>query len=378
MANYRTYKYTKNGNTYYVCVAHLGYKEDGNRLRIQTHGKNKAVAEAAMKLKLTNYNGRKINLSDPKILLNDWVDSYWQGTPGKKLKETTKDLYNTLYKTHIKPYFESYMLRPISNERIQKFITHLHSDTGLSPASVRQVWNVLRMPLKRAFNKGILEYDVTEDIDLPPMTQKKVASLSEEELTNLLQALDDKKYSFYKFAIVLLLYTGLRRGELLALRWEDINFETRSLLVKSNLVRTKTGIKALDPKTKASTRMVIFPSEICDMLKERRNLYPDDIYVVRQQHHDKPVAPNNFSRYFRSVCDKAGIKDQGLHRLRHTFTSMSYAAGIDSRITQNQLGHSSLRMTVGVYTHIQQAMMQTASEKLYQQLSTIMTKQKKD
>ena len=125
-------------------------------------------------------------------------------------------------------------------------------------------------------------------------------------------------------------------------------------------------------------RMVICPSEICDMLKERRNLYPDDIYVVRQQHHDKPVAPNNFSRYFRSVCDKAGIKDQGLHRLRHTFTSMSYAAGIDSHITQNQLGHSSLRMTVGVYTHINPDLMQDASEQLYQQLSAVTNKPKKD
>lgn len=378
MANYKTYKYIKNGNTYYVCVAHLGYKEDGSRLRIQTHAKNKTAAEAAMKLKLANYNGRKIDVSDPKVLLNDWVDSYWQGAQGEKLKETTRDLYATLYKTHIKPYFESYLLRPISNERVQKFITYLHADAGLSPASVRQVWNVLRMPLKKAYNKGILEYDVTEDIDLPPMVQKKINSLSEEELTNLLQALDEKKYSYYKFAILLLLYTGLRRGELLALRWENINFDTCSLVVKDNLVRTKTGIKAQDPKTKASTRMVIFPSEICDMLKERRNLYPDDIYVVRQQHHDKPVAPNNFSRYFRSVCDKAGIKDQGLHRLRHTFTSMSYAAGIDSHITQNQLGHSSLRMTVGVYTHINPDLMQDASEQLYQQLSAVTNKPKKD
>ena len=376
MANYKTYKYVKNGRTYYVCVAHLGYKEDGNRLRIQTHAKNKAAAEAAMKLKLANYNGRKINLSDPKVLLNDWVDSYWQGAQGEKLKETTRDLYNTLYKTHIKPYFESYLLRPISNERIQKFITHLHTVAGLSPASVRQVWNVLRMPLKKAYNKGILEYDVTEDIDLPPMVQKKVNSLSEEELTNLLQALDEKKYSFYKFAILLLLYTGLRRGELLALRWENIDFEACSLLVVGNLVRTKTGIKAQEPKTKASTRVVIFPSKIRDMLKERRKEYPDDVYVVRQLHHDKPITPTNFSRYFRNVCDKAGIKDQGLHRLRHTFTSMSYAAGIDSRITQNQLGHSSLRMTVGIYTHINQDLMQTASEKLYQQLSAITAKPK--
>lgn len=331
-----------------------------------------------MKLKLANYNGRKIAIPDRKTLLNDWVDNYWKGSHGEKLKETTRDLYDTLFKLHIKPYFTSYLLIGVTTERIQKFITHLHKENDLSSASVRQVWNVLRMPLKKAFNKGFLEYDVTEDIDLPAMVQKKINSLSDEELSNLLNALDEKKFSFYKFAILLLLNTGLRRGELLALRWGNINFDACTITVEENLVRTNTGVKTQQPKTKASARTVIIPSKIRDMLKERRSKFPNDVYVVRQLYHDKPVAPNNFSRYFRNVCDKAGIKDQGLHRLRHTFTSLSYVAGIDSRITQSQLGHSSMRMTLGVYTHIKSDLMKTASETFYQQFLTLTEKPKKD
>ncbi len=377
MANYKTYKYKKKDQTYYVCVAHMGYNDDGSRIRLQTHAKHKTDAETAMKLKLANYNGRKIAIPDRKTLLNDWVDNYWKGSHGEKLKETTRDLYDTLFKLHIKPYFTSYLLIGVTTERIQKFITHLHKENDLSSASVRQVWNVLRMPLKKAFNKGFLEYDVTEDIDLPVMVQKKINSLSDEELSNLLNALDEKKFSFYKFAILLLLNTGLRRGELLALQWKNIHFDTCTITIEENLVRTNTGIKTQQPKTKASTRTVIIPSKIRDILKERRSLYPADVYVVRQLHHDKPVSPTNFSRYFRSVCNAAGIKEQGLHRLRHTFTSLSYAAGIDSRITQSQLGHSSMRMTLGTYTHIKSDLMQSASETFYQQLSKLATKPKR-
>lgn len=376
MANYKTYKYKKKDQTYYVCVAHMGYNDDGSRIRLQTHAKHKTDAETAMKLKLANYNGRKIAIPDRKTLLNDWVDNYWKGSHGEKLKETTRDLYDTLFKLHIKPYFTSYLLIGVTTERIQKFITHLHKENDLSSASVRQVWNVLRMPLKKAFNKGFLEYDVTEDIDLPAMVQKKINSLSDEELSNLLNALDEKKFSFYKFAILLLLNTGLRRGELLALQWENINFDACTIEVKANLVRTSTGVKSQSPKTKASVRLVSFPSELSKILKERRAQYPDDTFVVRQKHQDKPISPTNFSRYFRNVCTAAGIKEQGLHRLRHTFTSLSYAAGIDSRITQGQLGHSSLRMTLGVYTHIKSEAQAMASEQYYKKFLAT-TKQKR-
>ena len=373
MTKFRTYKYTKNQRVYYTCIAEMGYKDDGSRLRLQTHGKSKADAESAMKLKLANYAGRKVTTVDRKTLLNDYITDFWHGSRGEKLKETTRDLYITLFKSHIRPYFDSYLLRAITTERLQAFITHLNKEKGLSPATVRQIWNVLRLPLTKAFNKGLLEYDITGDIDLPALVQKKVDALSTEELVNLLHTLDVAKFSYYKFAILLLLNTGLRRGELLALQWVDINFDACTIEVKANLVRTNTGVKSLSPKTKASVRLVSFPSELGTILKERRGKYPTDKYLVRQKHQDKPVSPTNFSRYFRNVCAAAGIKEQGLHRLRHTFTSLSYAAGIDSRITQGQLGHSSLRMTLGIYTHVHSDALHTASEQYYKQLLALTT-----
>mgnify|MGYP001157658271 FL=1 len=359
MAKYQTYKYDKNSKTYYRCVAIVGRLDNGKPNRIESSAVTKKVAEAKMeeKLKSVATGKSKGRTGRNNLYLNDWVDSFLKEYKSINLKQTTLDQYESLYKAYINPYFKGYHLRSLTTSRIQKFINFMYRDKGLSASTIRSTVNVISTAIDKAVKLGYTDFNPTADAELPPIKKSAVDALNAVEIEKLFNALNQE---FYGYAIKLCISSGLRRGELLGLQWTDIDLEGSVIHVKNNLVKTSKGCLLQSPKTKSSVRDIVISDDVCTMLKKRRKEYPDDIYFVRQLSKDQPVNPDNFSRQYRCICEKAGIKGTGIHRLRHTFATIAFQAGIFPKITQEQLGHSDLKTTMKTYTHLNHNAVKTA------------------
>lgn len=351
MAKYQTYKYTKKGKNYYKCVAIVGRLDNGKPDRVESSATTKRVAEERMeeKLKKRNAGEGRCTVVGNKIYLNSWVDKFLNEYKSIKLKQTTLDQYYSLYKAYINPYFQGYHLRSLTTAMVQKFINFLYNDKKLSASTIRSTVNVLSTAIDKAVKLGYTVRNPIVDAELPPIKKSIINALNEAEIKRLLSVLDGEPYGY---AVKLCISSGLRRGELLGLKWADIDLVNNVIHVKNNLVKTSKGCIQQSPKTKSSIRSIVISDDVCTMLKERRKRYPNDTYFVRQLMKDKPVNPDNFSRIYRQICDKANVKGRGIHRLRHTFATIAFQAGIFPKITQEQLGHSDLKTTMKTYTHL--------------------------
>lgn len=359
LAKYQTYKYDKNGKTYYRCVVIVGRLDNGKPNRIESSAITKKAAEAKMEEKLKSVAAGKGKGSTGRnnLYLNDWVEYFLKEYKSANLKQTTLDQYESLYKAYINPYFKGYHLRSLTTDRIQKFINFMHCAKGLSASTIRSTVNVISTAIDKAVKLGYTGTNPTADVELPPIKKSVVDALNDAELKQLFNVLDGE---FYGYAIKLCINSGLRRGELLGLQWTDIDLENNVIHVKNNLVKTSKGCLLQSPKTKSSVRDIVISDDVCAMLKKRRKEYSDDIYFVRQLSKDQPMSPDNFSRRYRCICEKAGITGKGVHRLRHTFATIAFQAGVFPKITQEQLGHSDLKTTMKTYTHLNHNAVKTA------------------
>lgn len=354
MIQYTTKPYIKKGIRYYRCYVNTGsYRDDGRPKIIETYGKTKKEAQAKMKVKLEQ--GIEIvqnRNSSEHYLFSEWIRYYWSSlVPPGNLRQTTQDLYERVYENHIKPYFKGYSLQGVTGERLQIFVNDLIRKNGCSPSTVRTVMNVVRIPLKKAVDLGKLSKNPCDFVELPRMKQKDVSALRPEEFAKLGEVLREGVMTTKKIAVLLMLDTGMRRGEVLALRWDNVNLLERTIYICENYVRTKAGLLIQSPKTENSIRQVALSEATCQLLSMRREMHRNDVYVIRQEKQDKPIAPDNFSRWYRTLCKKAGIQERGVHRLRHSYATIAFAAGLSPKLTQEQLGHSNLRTTLRTYTH---------------------------
>jgi integrase len=170
-------------------------------------------------------------------------------------------------------------------------------------------------------------------------------------------------------AIVLALSTGLRRGELLALKWEDVDFENKLLYVRRNLVtirnqegRTKTRNVEQSPKTKTSNRILPLSDELIDLLKEHQRKQEEDKTTFGEGYQDNgfvfcttkgtPISPRNFSRFVARIAEKAGLKGVSPHTLRHTFATRLAELGVYPTVVQKLLGHATVDVSMEVYSHV--------------------------
>ena len=174
--------------------------------------------------------------------------------------------------------------------------------------------------------------------------------------------------------IFLDLATGLRRGELLALRWTDIDFETGALTVNQALEQTKAGLDFKAPKTKRSRRKIaLSPSAVetlrthlVNQMKERMalGLGRDAGGLVFAQHDGQPISPMSFSQAYRRMVKRAGIKKVTFHSLRHSHATELLRVGVHPKVAQERLGHASIATTLDLYSHIMPGMQEDAALKI--------------
>ena len=353
---------------YWVAQITLGYSPEGKQIIKQITGKTrKEVLEKLEEIKLQVKQNKYVDKN--LISLTQWIHDYLHIYKKIQIRQTTFDKYENLFRNHILTYFQNYRLQDIRTMDIQKFITH--KSESLAPATVREIHLVVNQALNQAVIERLIPENPAQNIVLPRIEYNEIEPLTNEEMERLINASKDHRL-FH--ALMLLMGTGIRRGELLGLYWQDVNFEKNTIVIQRNYVKTTIGDIMSEPKTRSSIRAINVPPVVMKILWDYKStLPPNAIMVVPQLNCDKPISPRNFSRTFSQWCDKADLKTNRVHDLRHTYATQLMALNVPIKVTQAQLRHSNIKTTMG-YTHFMDGMQTEASDKLNIKIEALLEK----
>jgi integrase len=242
---------------------------------------------------------------------------------------------------------------------------------GLSARSVVYHHRILSKALDYAVKMGLVVRNVVKVVDTPRVARNTMHTLSQEEVTRFLDTARETEHYVY-FAT--LLYTGLRRGELLALRWRNLDLDNGKLMVVETAYKLGNGeYRIKEPKTPQSRRNVTLPPSLIELFKAYLadqellrvqlgvSLDDDDFVFIRQD--GSPINPNAVTLSFRRIITKAGLRNIRIHDLRHTHATLMLKAGIHPKVVSERLGHANIGITLDIYSHVLPGMQEAAAEK---------------
>jgi len=284
-----------------------------------------------------------------EITLDSFMQSWFIGMKSS-IMPNTYNKYHYLYRLHLKPYFGGHPLTKIDIDMIQELVALKANQ--LASSVVREIFScVLKQAMRSAEGRKLIPSNPCTFVKLPQVKQDHGRAMTDEEICRMMET-SRKSWSWIAFPI--LIYTGMRRGELLALEWSDINFEKNEIRINKSWVREKgkSGGTLNDPKAQ-SFRVIKVPEALMNLLRRCRvNEGKGRTYVVSQLRSDKRVSPSNFEKMFNRWKKKAGIsKEVHIHTTRHTYCTLGQEAGADAFDLIQQTGHSDPRMLYKVYFH---------------------------
>lgn len=273
----------------------------------------------------------------------------WLRVTGAHVKPTTFAAYDTIIKRHLKPFFGDLPPKKVTDAAIEEF-RRAKSDSGLAPATVRGIMNVLRAAVRYGRRYGC---PAGEEVFRGPsgVTASEISVLSDDEQSRIVSALGENPDG-KGLGVLICIYTGLRVGEICGLRWGDVAQDCRSLTVRRTVSRMRcesgTELYVGEPKSVSSRRRIPLPATLSSVMEWCRG--PDEYYVVTDS-PDRIPEPRNMQRYFSELQTSAGVKRVKFHALRHTFATRCVELGFDVKSLSMILGHANVSVTLNTYVH---------------------------
>ena len=311
-----------------------------------------------------------------KITLAEYLERWLRDYVWPNLAPRTAEGYEHIIRRHIIPSLGSMTLTQLKPEHLQMYYSEKLSGGrcdgkgGLSPKTVRHHHVTLHDALEHAVKMGLLNRNVGDAVSPPRCQRSQWQTLSELDISTFLEA---AKGTPYYVLFYLALFTGMRRSELLALRWCDVDL----LLCQAHITRTlhhlRTGeIVIRVPKSTKGRRMVSLSPSTALLLQEHRDkqeaqgamlgvpLKDDDL--VFSDLEGKPLLPDTVTHAWVKLVRRTGLKGIRLHDARHTHASLMLKQGVHPKIVQERLGHASIQITLNTYSHIAPGLQQAAAE----------------
>ena len=262
---------------------------------------------------------------------------------------------------------QQFYARLKKNGRLHHSATH---GTATSNRMVRSCHVLCRACLEKAIAERLITKNPSTDCKLPPKKDREMQILSQSETWRFLSRAKEEGY--YEL-FLLELSTGMRRGEILGLKWNDLNLTNGTLRIARQVVEAGKQIVVQAPKTKRSIRSLILPAYMVEMLTEMKKNKTSEWVFPSPIKENSPRNPSAVSRRFKLILKRAGCKQVRFHDLRHTFATMAIENGMDIKTLSNMIGHSSAETTLNIYSHITDTMRLQAAEKIDREIGGVNT-----
>jgi integrase len=338
-------------------VIDVGRDAGGKRIQRWRRGfSTKKAAEAAMQLEIhQRRSGTYIETSTETVgeLLDRWLETVIR----HKVKPTTLEDYAFTVRKHLKPALGRIPVQALTPATVQSFYSD-RLDAGIGAGTVQLCHGRLSQALSLAVREGIVTRNVCTAADPPTPRPKPSEVWTAEEARKVIAA---STGDLYAPLWVLALGTGFRRGELLGLRWQDLDVSRLMLSVKQTVVLLNNAPAIQTPKTSAALRTIRISQEIADALSahrlaqvERRLAAPswNDGDLVFCTGEGKAINPNSLYDRFDAIIEQANVKRIPLHGMRHTHATLLLAAGTPIKAVSERLGHSKTSITLDTYAHV--------------------------
>ena len=343
----------------------------------------KTQTEAKEKLKQAIANAAKLDMSRAKsYTLASWIKLWYEVYAEPRLREKTKDYYRNYIDNHIIPELGDTPLEKLTTIRIQKFYNDLQKsgriqrythiklqDKGLSTRVVRGIHTLLSNCLDQAVAERLILANPAKGCKLPKLEKREMKILPEDKIGPYLAEADKRGLlaAFY-----LELTTGLRRGELLALLWTDLDVEAKTISVTKQVNRINGELVVSQPETQNSVRTLAIPQQAVDLLVEEHKKHPGNPYLFPSPKTGTMFDPDSFRHTHDKILKVIGAEHIRFHDLRHTFATLSLKNGVDVKTLSGALGHYDAGFTLSTYTHATAEMKRGAADTIGNVISQAM------
>lgn len=313
----------------------------------------KSYTEAKAALEKLKRESRPDQPADCRLTVKNLLDA-WLQSRAPYLKPGSRARYADLIRLHIEPKLGGCRLSGLTAEKLEEFMRQqrLHGRAdgkgGLSAKTVGDTLAVLKSALKYAGRTYALPPGLL-DVTPPKPKPKRVQTFGLWETERMTKILS-RQTDITSVCLLLCLNSGLRLGELCALRWSDFNCMEQTLSVRRTAQRLRGELTVQTPKTAASERQIPVPKEILQMLWPYRKHAEADAYLLTGQ-TDKPMEPRTVQYRFAAFLKKNGLAARNFHALRHSFATRCVERGMDAKALSEILGHSNVRTTLQLYVH---------------------------
>jgi integrase len=367
------YPHKRNGKRVGYRGAYTIYTASGPKRRYVS-GKTREEARQKLTKALADRDGGLV-FEDGGLTVEDYIERWLKDSVRGMVRQSTYEAYEYMTYPHIVPALGRIKLKALTPVHVRSFYRE-KLDAGLSSATVRKMHSVLQKALDQAVSDGLIPRNTAKGIKLPQGKKKEIRPLSPDEVRTLLDAArGDRLEVLYVLAI----YTGLREGELLALRWEDVDLEGAVLRVSQTLTRDGGKVSVGPPKTKNSRRTVRLTEGAVEALRGHLTRQLEEMERVGSLYRPGGLVfanevggiinPSNLrNRSLKALLKRAGLPPIRFHDLRHTCATLMLSQNVNPKVASEMLGHSTIAITLDTYSHVLPNMQQSAVRALEEAL----------
>lgn len=373
---------------------------DGRRRRISVYGKTERAALDEL-AKILDQQRRGIPTATTTLSVAEYMYYWLENIAEPAIRRTTYATYEGDVRLHIVPGIGKRKLKSLQPAHLRAWLTDLQTkcqccaqgkdvaraeratarccalqpprccNDVLSASSIQHTLRVLRAALQDAVDEELLSRNVARLVQVRGASDRKVRAFSRAEAVRLLQAAEEHRlYALWAVALSM----GLRRGEALGLRWQEVDLEAGRITINRALHRVDGKLKLENVKTEGSAAVLPLPQPLVPIMAAHRRRQLKECWAAGSAWRDTglvfttacggPIEPRNVNRMFRALCEEAGVPQLRVHDLRHSCATLLFTMGVEPATVQKILRHSAITVTTGTYVEVIEAVQRDALNSL--------------
>lgn len=330
----------------------VGKKSDGRTKFGYIYGRQYADVQRRLMIKKVERFNRLYPDDAREQTLSEWLTRWLDSDIAYSVKASTLRIYRGQAQNHVLPSLGGYYLSQVTPTAVHQMLTELEKK-GLGPSGIRSALRLLSSAMRAAQEEGLIGRNPCRRIKVMPAGKKEQRVLTAWEQEKIRACVDRAN-----LPALMGLYTGMRLGEICALKWTDINWKKKTLTVRRTVQRVtrqrepghgKTCLLVGTPKTEGSYRVIPLPDPLCGKLETLFAERSENEYIFGKA--SQPAEPRTVQRHFQRLTERLGLRGVHFHTLRHSFATRLLELGIQVKTVSVLLGHTSVKTTLDIYAH---------------------------